>query len=276
MIISYLACDIPSLRASSETCRSWYISAFPHLHTTFSINVGSLDPHRAWPKPILWIYRLCLLPYVKNLRICSGHLGGDFHPQPLDFLVLPFFSGLTNVQRLEIHQLDIPSFAQEVWRYFGHFSPTVKSLSLTAPRGSSRHLVFFVSLFQNLEDLSLYYRDSDRGPGYSPSGETLIPLFIPPLRGRLAVWNTNVKPLIEDMTNLFRGIRFTSLDIFGVGGVPELLRACATALRVLRLHPNDPCGEQLHLRYVRFPANPFCSSYRFGLQSLMEQVASDT
>ena len=83
MVISYLACDIPSLRASSETCRSWYISAFPHLHTTFSINVGSLDPHRAWPKPILRIYRLCLLSYVKNLRICSGHLGGDFHPQPL-------------------------------------------------------------------------------------------------------------------------------------------------------------------------------------------------
>ena len=207
-------------------------------------NVSSLDPKREWPKPILGVYLLRFFPFIKNVWVCGGQPRRGF---PSAATRLPYPALLVNIiqrRRLEMHQLDIPSFVPEVWRCFGHFSPIAQSLSLMASRGSSQHVGFFVNLFQNPEDFSLHYNGSDHGPGYTPGGETLIPPFIPPLRGWLAVWNMNVKPFIEDMNNLSGRIRFTRLVIFGLTKVSYLLRTCARTLRILRSYPNDPRGER--------------------------------
>ena len=48
---------------------------------------------------------------------------------------------------------------------------------------------------------------------------------------------------LEDMIDLFGGIRFRYMDLFDVAGTRLLLNACANTLETLRWYPLDPCGE---------------------------------
>ena len=255
VIVGYLIHDVPSLRAFSETCRSWYISAFPHLHLTLFVNVNCLDLKFQWPNPIQSMHTLGLLPSVKNVQIHSGYLGNQFSPSLLESRVLRHFSALTSVQELEIHKLDVPKFLQKIQECFCHFLPTVRSLSLKAPEGSSRQIVCFIGSFQNLEDLSLHDINDSY---YGSAGEALIPSFTPPLRGRLTIWHVNRNSIAKDMINLFKGIRFSSMDVFATTTVPILLYACAKTLRGFRLYANDHSGKQHRLKYTQRPADNFC------------------
>ena len=257
MVVAYLIYDVPSLRACSETCRSWYTSAFPHLHLTLFVNVSCLDPKLQWPNPIQSMHTLGLLPSVKNVQIHSGYLGNEFSPFPhlLGSRIRRQFSALTNVERLEIHQLDIPEFLPKIRKYLGHFSPTVRSLSLQDPRGSSREIIFFIGSFQNLENLSLCDILTPDGKMAPRGGEKLIPLFTPPLRGRLTIWHVKRNSIVKDMINMFEGIRFSYMDVISTTAVKSLFRACAKTLQEVRLYVND--GEQLHPERVQRPADNF-------------------
>ena len=59
----------------------------------------------------------------------------------------------------------------------------------------------------------------------------------------------------KNMIALFGGIRFRYMHLFDVGETQLLLRACAGTLETLRLCPDDPRGEQLHLKDMRFSIN---------------------
>ena len=63
--------------------------------------------------------------------------------------------------------------------------------------------------------------------------------------------------ILEDMIDLFGGIRFCYMDLFCVCGMRLLLDACAETLETLRLYPHDPHGEQLSLMGVRILTNDF-------------------
>ena len=45
--------------------------------------------------------------------------------------------------------------------------------------------------------------------------------------------------LLKDMIALFEGVRFRSMDVLNVIGMPLLLGACAETLETLRLYPTD-------------------------------------
>ena len=110
--------------------------------------------------------------------------------------------------------------------YFAHFLPTVQELCLRDPCGSRRQIVFFIGLFEHLEDLGIIY------DGFSSQAEpvddlTLIPPFTPPLRGLLQLASLRRVDLLKDMIDLFGGLRFRWMDLFDVDGMPLLLNACA-------------------------------------------------
>lgn len=238
MIIGFLAYDTSSLRACSMTCYSWYIAAVPHLHHTLILE-DTLGGKFRWPDPILHMDRLGLLPLVKSFRLCFK----NYHPlSPKLFCrsVLYNFAKLTNVRELWLEQLDIPSFMSGIQRYFDHFLPTVQSLTLTSPKGSRRQIVFFVGLFRHLEDLSLRKITPQKEP---ENDLTLVPPFSPPLGGRLVAWYLERPGLIEDMIDLFGGIRFGQMNLFDVDGTWLLLNACAKTLWRLQLRPTDPRGK---------------------------------
>ena len=187
MIITYLIYDMRSLRACSLTCYSWYIAAVPHLHRVLLAYVTNTGGQRfRWPDPIQPIYTLGLHPLVKDLRIFGdSDMGSWVTPKLIDRCILSQFKAFVNVRELRIGHLDIPSFMPRIRRYFGHFLPTVQSLTLGSPQGSHRQIIFFIGLFQHLDDLMLHDIKLSSWQVEPVNDVTLIPRFSPPLRGRL-------------------------------------------------------------------------------------------
>ena len=244
IIIAYLRYDTHSLRACTLTCYSWYIAAVPHLHHTLTTSIYSWDRKTRWPNPIRYTHMLGLLPLVKEFRVRERY--DELSPKRFNCCILRQFSALTNVQKLEIGRLDIPSFMPRIQRYFRHFLPTVQSLVLGEPEGSRRQIIYFIGLFQNLQDLEFYDRLGFReGPG---GDSTLIPAFVPPLRGWLRLLHFNDADLLKDMIDLFGGIRFRYMNLYQVHGMRSLLHACATTLECVVFDLTDSPGEQLSLK----------------------------
>lgn len=252
MIIAYLIHDLRSLRTCTLTCHSWYIAAVPRLHHTLVAPTDSRVRGRksAWPKPLRHNHRLGLLPLVKTFWVCGSRSGQvEFSSKMLNRCNLRQFSTLTNVQQLKIDYLDIPSFMPRIRRYFGHFSPTVQYLALRAPKGSCRQIIYFIGLFPHLENLKLV--DVRSKPQEEPTEDlTLIPPFVPPLRGRLMMVHFTRVGFLKDMIVLFGGIRFCYMNLFDVDGMRLLLDACAKTLKTVALYPTDPRGEQPSLKRV--------------------------
>ena len=149
-------------------------------------------------------------------------------------------SGLTNVRALDIDRLHIPAFMRKIQKYFGHFLPRLQSLSLRAPKGSNRQIIFFIGLFQRLEDLTLTGTFSPYEPFDDP---TLIPPSNPPLRGRLVMLDFYRPHFSEEMIKLFERIRFRYMSIYAVKKPQLLLNACAETLETVRLDPIEFCSE---------------------------------
>jgi hypothetical protein len=245
IIIAYLRYDTRTLRACTLTCYSWYIAAVPHLHHTLAVTVGYWGGQKfLWPGPILYMHMLGLLPFVKELRLC-GRLD-EFSSKRFNCCILYQFSALTNVQKLDIANLDIPSFIPRIRRYFRHFLPTVQSLALRNPKGTSRQIIYFIGLFQHLQDLKLAHDQFSYLE--EPAGDpTPIPAFVPPLRGWLRLLAFNRTGFLEDMIDLFGEIRFRYVRVQGVYEIRRLLGACAKTLECVVLDPTDSVGEQLSL-----------------------------
>jgi len=244
MIIFYFIYDTRSLLACSMTCHSWYIATIPHLHyslTTDNHKCWQRHKKYTWPTPLQKSYDLGLLPFVKRFRIRMG-INDEFTPGWLGIRTLRYFSALTNLQELGIDHLLVYKFMPNIKQFFGHFSPTLRSLALKEPKGSSRQILYFIGLFPNLQDLKLHYhlpKDEEE----STTDATLVPLSIPPLRGRLTLTCFTREKLVRDMIALFGGLRFSRMDVFRVKCVQLLLDACAETLETLRLYPTDKYGE---------------------------------
>ena len=252
MIITHLIYDMNSLIACSLTCYSWYIASVPHLHHTLVTWTRSHQLGTGWYTPLQNAGRLGLLPLVKKFCV-YGNL--EFSPKQFNRRILSQFSALTNVQDLKIYKLDIASFMPRIRRYFGHFLPTVRSLTLSSPGGSHRQIIFFIGLFQHLEDLTLYNGGPEPWGGGAADDPTLVPSFTPPLRGRLVVVDWNMVGLMKDMIHMFGGIRFRYVNIGDVGEARLLLGACAETLETLQLNPAGPYGKQSNLKHTPPPAN---------------------
>jgi hypothetical protein len=159
--------------------------------------------------------------------------------------------------QLELGNLDIPSFMPEIQRYFKHFFPTVRSLTLMEPIGTCREIIYFIGQFQHLEDLG-FIEYTDGSCKRKPAGDmTLVPPFAPPLRGRLVWRRFRVAGLLKDMIHLFGGIRFRYMDIFDVEETRLLLEACARTLETMLLYAYDPHGERTYPKGMRFRVNGF-------------------
>jgi hypothetical protein len=247
LIISHLIYDRRTLLACSATCYSWYITTAPHLHHTLTTDNDYIgynpDKRYFWPRPLRRSYKLGLLPLVKRLRIRSGERGfHQFTPEQLGRRTLSYFSALTNLQELGIDYLQVSSFLPTIQRCFGHLSPTLRFLALREPKGSCRQILYFIGSFPNLQDLKLHYT-VPRDEQENTADATLVPLSVPPLRGRLTLTCFTRERLVKEMISLFGGLRFRQMDLFGVKCVPLLLDACAETLETLRFYPTDGWSE---------------------------------
>ena len=274
-IIAYLTYDIRSLRACTMSCYTWYIAAAPHLHRTLTVKTDPWYERFRWPSHLWPINNCGLLPLVKRFRIrgCHDHFV-KLSPNLLSWYIpLPFLS-FTSLQELEIERLDIPSFIPAIrwveWYILStaqplalgepeeahqhtRFFPRLRSLSLRGPKGTRRQIIYFIGLFQHLEDLELIHATVE---SEQADDLMLLPPFAPPLRGRLTAEHLRRVDLVKDMIDLFGGIRFRHMRLIEADGTELLLGACAETLERVMLDPTDSHGEQLFPEGTKFPPTP--------------------
>ena len=270
-IVAYLTYDIRSLRACTMSCYTWYIAAAPHLHRTLTVKPDPWYEKFRWPSHLWPINNCGLLPLVKRFRIrgCPEHYV-KLSPKLLSWYTLLPFLSFTNLQELEIEYLDIPSFIPAIrwveWYILStaqllalgepeeahqhtRFLPRLRSLSLRKPKGTRRQIIYFIGLFQHLEDLKLIHVTIE---SEQADDSMLVPLFAPPLRGRLTAEHLRGADLVKDMVDLFGGIRFRYMRLVEVDGTELLLGACAKTLERVMLDLTDSHGEHLFPKGTKF------------------------
>ena len=253
------------------------MASVPHLHHTLTTRPRRWYGRRGWSEPLQNASKLGLLPLVKKFKLHgTDYTNPGFFPKQFNRRILRHFSALTNVQELSIDDLDIPSFVPMVQRYFGHFLPTVCSLTLRDPFGSCQQILYFIGLFEHLEDLALIADIFVSRQSESAGDLTLVPPFAPPLQGRLVIHSFTRVGLWEDMIHLFGGIRFRYMDLFDADEIPLLLGACAGTLETLRLHLDDSRCECLYPNGIRVPANNFAATPPFADVDLSRNKALQT
>jgi len=230
MIIVYLTRDLNALKACSLTCRSWYIAAVPQLHHTLTLWTGARGENRHGLKPLSKLHELGLAPLAREIRTLLHEEW--FVPRAFSPDDLRHFSAFVNVQALILHRLNISRFIPGVEQYFGHFSPSLLSIHLTAPCCTPRQLSYFLSLFPNLDDVNISSPDQ---PFYTTIPDLeLVPFSAPKLQGRLELREINWVETWTDLTTSCGGLRFHYMDLRRVGGcTPFLLGACAETLETL-------------------------------------------
>ena len=241
IIISDLGDDFRSLKTVSITCYSWYLAAAPHLHHTLTLGDRLSDQTRAELEPLAKLHEMDLLPFVKKLWIRTSSFEPWILPKKFDRQTLLYFCALTNVQHLRIERFDLSKFIPGVERYFGHFAPALRSISLTISSGTQRQLLYFLALFPNLDDIEIeYYPTAKLDTTTKPGSEVAVPFTAPSLRGQLKLTHFPSETFFRDMITLFGGLRFQYMDLCGVEGSQLLLGACADTLQTVRVNPIAP------------------------------------
>ena len=248
IVVAEVADDLFCLKSFSATCYSWYLAAVPHLHHTLTLEERPFDQTRAELKPLARLHKMDLLPFVKKLRIRSSSFEPWISPRKFDRHTLRHFSALTNVQQLRIERFDLSKFMPGIERYFGHFAPALRSVSLTISSGTQRQLLYFLALFPNLDDIEIeYYPTTNPGPATNADSEVAVPFSIPSLRGQLKLTHFPSETIFRDMIALFGGLRFRYMDLFSVEGLRLLLGACADTLETVRIYPTVPNSTEPNL-----------------------------
>jgi len=199
------------------------------------------------------MHRLGLLPLVKRFQFHAGHeyRHREFSPKLFNCCTLRWFRALASVQEFGIDFLNVPSFMPRIGRYFGHFLPTVRSVALSEPKGSCRQIVYFIGMFKHLENLKLLCDTTNPLEEELADDRTLVPPFVPPLRGRLTMMCFKRVGILKEMIGLFGGVRFRWMNLYYVDGVRLLLGATAKTLETLWLPPTDLHGKELVLNGVQ-------------------------
>jgi hypothetical protein len=179
-----------------------------------------------------------LLDYVKKAQFNMGITSNWLAPDIFDDRSLQHFQTLKNLQDLAIAYLDFSMFPVGVAKYFaGDFSPTLRSLALMNPLGNRRQLLDFFRLFPRLDDIRICgYRD---GGGTHETLDGKLEPIGGGLRGHLSLKNFFDEALLKDVIVAFGGMRFTSMRLEGVVGVPLILEACADTLETVYIYPGD-------------------------------------
>lgn len=242
MIIAHLIYDVSTLKACAATCFSWYNIATPHLHHTLIFRewytYASHKYSHKYLSPLAPLDKLGLLPFVKQVQFKRAVFTipwiapAIFHPRSMRY-----FRALVNLQDLTIADLDFSAFPMGAGQYFGHFSPTLRSVALSCPKGTRRQLLDFFRLFPKLDDIKIAHYHA-RPEVHEALDDQLIPIR-GGLRGRLILRRFGDQGLLKDIIVAFGGMRFTSMDLRNVRGTQLLLEACADTLEALHIYPDD-------------------------------------
>ena len=242
-ILGYLSEDLPTLKACSLTCKAMVCSARPLIRNWLFL--ASSQNRRSSTRSLKTLlkrskgrcdiferlgttHRQGLLRYTQHLVIRMGCL--PHTPRPLQPYV-PYLRTIEDIQTLTVEALDIPAFMPAFDECFGTFAKSLRGLDIGHTWDSESQLLWFISNFPSLEDLSIRSRYIVRSyPGISAP----IPRTSPPFRGHLKLSHVMGSPsFCEALAKFPGGLNFTSLELTGCEEPAAIITACRLTLRTI-------------------------------------------
>lgn len=194
------------------------------------------------------LHELGLAPPVKEIRVKQEPRGGPlFVCQVFAHCDFPSFA---NVHTLKLQELDVIFLCkQRIENQLKRFPPTLRSVVMTNPRCTPRHLSHFLPLFPNLDDVEI--RNSyTHVPNLNIDDTELVPFSGPKLGGRLVLFNFGWVETWAHLISSCGNPWFRHLDIrMSVSCAPVLLETCAETLETLRLHTSDGANGKYSARW---------------------------
>lgn len=218
------------LRACSLVSSEWLDRSRRRLFANVSLNTWNFDQWRKNipPGPD------GISAYVRSLTLRQARSIVSLEPETL----MGIMDHLTSFQRLNVLLLHDVNFddlfdGQSLTQCFGHFGDSVQSLHLHGITADMGTMLFFISLFPNLNHLSI-------GSPILSSGKTGIPKGVPPLRGTL-----QLSGLGATSCSLLQGILLIPLSLEEISvthsQIPDstvldkLIETCAPTLKKVEL-----------------------------------------
>ena len=166
--------------------------------------------------------RLGLLRYIRYLALKTQG-DGAFTPENMQ-MYLPYLRSITNLHTLTLSPFSIHSFIPVFNECFGMFTNTLRHLDIRNAYGTDEQLLYVISRFPLLEDLTVVsptvavVHPRDRSPAITQS---------PPFRGTLVLVRVDSRELLEGLRALHGGLQFRSLDLFRCENSQIVLDACS-------------------------------------------------
>lgn len=237
----------PNLRSCSLVSRNWVQRSRQHLF--YSIDLASTTDINNW---------------IRNVRPGVGGVSGHVRRLWLNsswgkwsqrFPSVEHLRSFTHVKELRLtYWCGGQATKEEVEGAFGGFGPSVRSLSVSLPRGDAGSFLHLISLFPYLDNLSIWSSCLDEGRDPLPKNLVAV-------RGRLVL--DSVQERFADAL-IGGGLRptFLKISIPRLISYDGLLMACAPSVEIVSLSPTFGQSPPISLRHRRTTTNfgPRCVS----------------
>jgi len=227
-ILGYLLGDLGALKACSLTCKCLFGATRPFIHRRLVCS-DSRPTRPTAPKEFFLsgrkIYpgafdrlidadRSGLLRYTRHLTLEPRD--GSFKPrfEPIDLRrYLPHLRSISRLDSLTLDNFHLPIFTPVFNEHFGMFTNTLRHLDIRRTDGSERYLLYFISQFPLLEDLTIVYPAGQfrADPVHIHPSPTITQS--PPLRGKLVLVQSRLREFSEGLAALPSGLNFRSLEM---------------------------------------------------------------
>ena len=166
-----------------------------------------------------------LLPYIRSLAFKIED--GSFLPESMEKYLLHLRS-ITNLHTLTLSPFRINSFIPVFNECFGMFTNTLRHLDMRNAYGTDRQLLYVISQFPLLEDLTIV---SPTVAVAYPGDHFPVITQSPPLPGTLVLVETDSRGLPHGLATLPGGLNCRSLELFRCEGSQVVLDACSHSVR---------------------------------------------
>ena len=252
-IVDYVSDDRPTLFACTHLSRTWCIAARAHLHRTFTV----LD--FAGFEAVGDLQSMGIVHLVRRIAVARRIHQADF--------LLPgtmaHLNAFTHLQELDIRYLNVGELLDWLHKHSAILKSTVRTLTLRYPRGTTKQLLCFISLFSSLENLTVESIESEFIPG------AIVPALesSPPLTGRLSLTGIFDQEFMSGLASLQKGLKFRTVDLQFCGEVQEVIDSCAETMEQFICHPSDFRGKSDSPHISRRPVLMVLDRHQ-GLESI--------
>lgn len=237
-IVDYISDDRSTLFACTHLSRTWCIAARAHLHRTFTVS------NFAGFEAVNDLQSMGIAHLVRRIAVTR-----QIHQT--DFLLpgtIAHLNAFTHLQELDIKYLNVGELLDWLHLHCDVLKTTIRTLTLRYPRGGTKQLLCFISLFSGLENLAV--ESIDNGHAY----DTAVPVLksSPPLTGRLTLTGIFDQEFTSGLASLQKGLKFRTVDLQFCGETQEVIDGCAETMERLICHPSDFRGESNPPRISRW------------------------